>query len=246
MKKPIILTVDDEIEVSNAIERDLRAQYGKNYKIIKTNSGSEALETAAQLKKRDDQIALFLTDQRMPEMEGTEFLEEAMKIYPNARKVLLTAYADTNAAIDAINKLGLDHYLMKPWDPPEERLYPVITDLLNNWLLNNHDPIKGIRIVGVKWDPDSYQIKDFLARNNIPYQWLDIEVNDEGRRLLDIAGEPTPDLPYLLFPDGSSLSKPENREIAERVGLQTIATKPLYDLIIVGAGPAGLGNCSVG
>jgi thioredoxin reductase (NADPH) len=240
MNKPIILTVDDEIEVSNAIERDLRAQYGKDYKIIKTNSGREALETATQLKKRDDQIALFLTDQRMPDMEGTEFLEEAIKIYPNARKVLLTAYADTNAAIDAINKLGLDHYLMKPWDPPEEKLYPVITDLLNNWRLNNRDPYEGIRIVGIKWDPDTYQIKDFLARNNIPYQWLDIEVNDEGKRLLEIAGEPTPDLPYLLFPDGSSLSKPENREIAERVGLQTIATKELYDLVIVGAGPAGL------
>ena len=240
MKKPIILTVDDEIEVSNAIERDLRAQYGKDYKIIKTNSGREALETATQLKKRDDQIALFLTDQRMPDMEGTEFLEEAIKIYPNARKVLLTAYADTNAAIDAINKLGLDHYLMKPWDPPEEKLYPVITDLLNNWRLNNRDPYEGIRIVGIKWDPDTYQIKDFLARNNIPYQWLDIEVNDEGKRLIEIAGEPTPDLPYLLFPDGSSLSKPENREIAERVGLQTIATKELYDLVIVGAGPAGL------
>jgi thioredoxin reductase (NADPH) len=240
MKKPIILTVDDEIEVSNAIERDLRAQYGKSYKIIKTNSGSEALETVAQLKRRDDQIALFLTDQRMPEMEGTEFLEEAIKIYPYARKVLLTAYADTNAAIDAINKLGLDHYLMKPWDPPEEKLYPVITDLLNSWRLDNRDPSEGIRIVGIKWDPATYRIKDFLARNNIPYQWLDLEENDEAKRLIDIAGEPTPDLPYLLFPDGSSLTQPENREIAERVGLQTIATKPLYDLIIVGAGPAGL------
>ena len=240
MKKPIILTVDDEIEVGNAIERDLRAQYGKSYKIIKTSSGNEALETVAQLKKRDDQIALFLTDQRMPEMEGTEFLEEAIKIYPYARKVLLTAYADTNAAIDAINKLGLDHYLMKPWDPPEERLYPVITDLLDTWRLENRDPFEGIRIIGIKWDPSSYRIKDFLARNNIPYQWLDLEENEEAKRLLDIAGEPVPDLPYLLFPDGSSLTRPENREIAERVGLQTIATKPLYDLIIVGAGPAGL------
>jgi thioredoxin reductase (NADPH) len=240
MKKPIILTVDDEIEVSNAIERDLRAQYGKDFKIIKTNSGSEALETVKQLKQRDDQIALFLTDQRMPEMEGTEFLSKVIKIYPNARKVLLTAYADTNAAIEAINKLDLDHYLMKPWDPPEEKLYPVLTDLLNSWRSTNRDPFEGIRIVGINWDPASYRIKDFLARNNIPYQWLDVEGNVEAKRLIDIAGEPTPEMPYLLFPDGSSLSKPENREIAEHVGLQTIATKPLYDLIIVGAGPAGL------
>ena len=240
MKKPIILTVDDEIEVSNAIERDLRVQYGKDYKIIKTNSGSEALETVKQLKKRDDQIALFLTDQRMPEMEGTEMLAEAIKIYPNARKVLLTAYADTNAAIDAINKLNLDHYLMKPWDPPEEKLYPVLTDLLTSWRANNRDPFEGIRVVGMQWDPASYRIKDFLARNNIPYQWLDIESNAEAKRLIKVAGEPAPELPYLLFPDGSSLCKPENLEIAKRVGLQTIATKPLYDLIIVGAGPAGL------
>ena len=240
MKKPIILTVDDEIEVSNAIERDLRVQYGKEYKIIKTNSGSEALETVRQLKQRDDQIALFISDQRMPDIEGTEFLEEAIKIYPNARKVLLTAYADTNAAIAAINTLGLDHYLMKPWDPPEERLYPVLTDLLNNWRSNNRDPFEGIRMVGIQWDPESYRIKDFLARNNIPYQWMDVEVNDDAKKLLELAGEPTPDLPYILFSDGSSLAKPDNREIAERVGLQTIAKKPLYDLIIAGAGPAGL------
>jgi len=240
MKKPIILTVDDEIEVSNAIERDLRVQYGKDYKIIKTNSGSEALETVRELKKRGDQIALFLTDQRMPDIEGTEFLEDAIKIYPNARKVLLTAYADTNAAIAAINNLGLDHYLMKPWDPPEERLYPVLNDLLNEWRTNNRDPFEGIRMVGIQWDPVSYRIKDFLARNNIPYQWLDIETSKEAQKLIEIAGEPTPDLPYLLFSDGSTLSKPDIREIAERVGLQTIAKKPLYDLIIVGAGPAGL------
>lgn len=240
MKKPIILTVDDEIEVSNAIERDLRNQYGKEYRIIKTNSGKEALETVRQLKKRDDQIALFLSDQRMPEMEGTEFLEEAIKIYPNAAKVLLTAYADTNTAITAINKLELDHYLMKPWDPPEERLYPVLTDLLGNWHMNNRDPFEGIRMVGIQLDPAAHRIKDFLVRNNIPYQWLDIESNEEAQRLIKIAGSPKPELPYLLFSDGSSLSNPENRDIAERVGLQTMATKPLYDLIVVGAGPAGL------
>jgi len=240
MKKPVILTIDDEMEVSNAIERDLRSQYGREYKIIKTYSGKEALDIIRQLKQRDEQIALFVTDQRMPEMEGTEFLEEAIKVYPTTRKVLLTAYADTSAAIDAINKLGLDHYLLKPWDPPEERLYPVLTDLLNEWQMTNRPPFEGIRVVGIPWDPISYQVKDFLARNNIPYQWLDIETNDEAKRLVAVAGEPKPDLPYLLFPDGSSLSKPDNREIAERVGLQTMASETLYDLIIVGAGPAGL------
>ncbi len=240
MKKPIILTVDDEIEVSNAIERDLRSQYGKDYRIIKTNSGKEALGTIKQLKHRDTQIALFLTDQRMPEMEGTEFLEEAIKIYPKAGKVLLTAYADTDAAISAINKLGLDHYLMKPWDPPEEKLYPILTDLLNNWRTNNRPPFEGIRVVGIQWDPACYEVKDFLARNNIPYQWLDLEINEEAKRLIEIAAEPKPDLPYLIFPDGSILTKPENREIAERVGLQTMADKPFYDLVIVGGGPAGL------
>ena len=182
MKKPIILTVDDELEVSNAIERDLRSEFGRDYKIIRTNSGSEALDTIRQLKKRNDPIALFLTDQRMPEMEGTEFLEEAVKIYPDAKKVLLTAYADTNAAINAINKIGLDHYLMKPWDPPEEKLYPVLTDLLNGWRLCNPSPFEGIRIIGIPWDPESYRIKEFLARNNIPYQWLDLETNDEAKK----------------------------------------------------------------
>jgi thioredoxin reductase (NADPH) len=240
MDKPIILTVDDEFEVSNAIERDLRSHFGKDYKIIKTNSGSEALDTIRQLKQRDNQIALFVTDQRMPEMEGTEFLEEAMKIFPKASKVLLTAYADTEAAISAINKLGLDYYLMKPWDPPEEKLYPVLTDLLNSWQSNNRPPFEGIRIVGMRWNPDCYQVKDFLARNNIPYQWLDIEEDEEAKRLIKIAGNPAPELPYLLFPDGSTLSKPENREIAERVGLRTVADKPFYDIIIVGGGPAGL------
>lgn len=240
MKKPIILTVDDELEVSNAIERDLRSQFGRDYKIIRTNSGKEALETIRELKKRNDQIAIFITDQRMPEMEGTEFLEQAIKIYPDARKILLTAYADTNAAIKAINQLELDHYLMKPWDPPEEKLYPVLTDLLNSWRAKNRPPFEGIRVVGMQWDPVSYHIKDFLACNNIPYQWLDIEANPEAKRLIEMEGTSRPELPYVLFPDGSNLSKPANKEIAEKVGLQTIANEKLYDLIIVGAGPAGL------
>jgi thioredoxin reductase (NADPH) len=240
MTKPVILTVDDDIQVSNTIERDLKRQYGKEYKIIKTYSGKEALATVNQLKQRDDQVALFLTDQRMPEMNGTEFLEEAIEIYPDARRVLLTAYADTDAAIESINKLGLNYYLLKPWDPPEEKLYPMLTDLLNDWRTNNRPAAEGIRVVGYQWNPASHQVKNFLARNNIPYQWLDIEVNDEANRLLKVSGEQAPDLPYLIFPDGSTLSKPENREIAEKVGLQTMADQPFYDLIIVGAGPAGL------
>ena len=240
MDHPIILTVDDDVMVSNAIERDLRSQFGNAYKIIKTLSGKEALETVKQLRLRNDRIALFLTDQRMPEMSGTEFLEQAIEIYPNARRVLLTAYADTDTAIDSINKLGLDYYLLKPWDPPEEKLYPMLTDLLNDWQVNNPPPFEGIRVVGYPWNPDSHQVKNFLARNNVPYQWLEIEKNEEANRLMKLAGDPAPELPYLVFPDGSFLSKPENRDIAERIGLQTVADQPFYDLIIVGAGPAGL------
>jgi thioredoxin reductase (NADPH) len=240
MNHPIILTVDDDVQVSNAIERDLKSQFGNAYKIIKTLSGREALETVKQLKLRNNQIALFLTDQRMPEMDGTEFLQQAIDIYPNARRVLLTAYADTDTAIESINELGLDYYLLKPWDPPEEKLYPMLTDLLDDWRINNPPPFEGIRIVGYPWNPSSHQVKNFLARNNVPYLWLEIEKNEEANRLLKLAGDPAPDLPYLVFPDGSFLSKPENREIAERIGLQTIADQPFYDLIIVGAGPAGL------
>jgi thioredoxin reductase (NADPH) len=240
MSKPIILTTDDEIEVGNAIERDLKSKYGKDYRIIKTTSGKEALDTIRQLKQRNDQIALFLTDQRMPEMEGTDFLEEAMKLYPEARKVLLTAYADTDAAIAAINKLALDYYLMKPWDPPEERLYPIITDLLEDWQSINRPPFEGIRVIGNQWAPASYQVKNFLVRNNIPYLWLDVEQTEEARQLIKIPGKPDMELPCLIFPDGTVLQKPEHRDIAERVGLRTSADKPFYDLIIVGAGPAGL------
>jgi thioredoxin reductase (NADPH) len=240
MSKPIILTVDDEIQVSNAIERDLRSEFGKEYRIIKTNSGAEALEVVHKLKQRNEQIALFLSDQRMPGMGGIEFLEQALEIYPTAQKVLLTAYADTDTAINSINKLALDYYLLKPWDPPEEKLYPVLTDLLNNWNANNRPPFEGIRVVGYQWNTASHDVKEFLGRNNIPYQWLDIESNEEAARILKSAKKPTPDLPYLVFPDGSALSQPENREIAERIGLQTTADKPFYDLVIVGCGPAGL------
>jgi thioredoxin reductase (NADPH) len=246
MAKPIILSVDDEIQVSNTIERDLREHYHKNYRIMKATSGAVALETVKKLKQRNDQIALFLVDQRMPEMDGTEFLTQAMQFYPQAGKVLLTAYADTEAAIISINQIGLDHYLMKPWDPPEQNLYPVLDDLLSDWLANVPLPYDGIRVAGTLWSPQSHTAKDFLSRNRIPYQWLDIE-SDEGARLLVdsvVAGDRR--LPVVFFPDGSALIQPDNRALAEKAGLQTQASQPYYDLVIIGAGPAGLGAAVYG
>lgn len=241
MGKPIILTVDDEVQVRNAIERDLRRRYRKDYRIIKTSSGREALETVRQIKRRNDQIALFLADQRMPEMEGTEFLAEAKKLYPEARKVLLTAYADTEAAIASINSIGLDYYLMKPWDPPEENFYPVLDDLLSDWLSSSQMPYEGIRVAGALWSASSHAVKDFLARSQIPYQWLDIERDPEARELVEsVCKEKGHLLPVLFFPDGETLIAPNLKAVAEKVGLRTKATQPFYDLIIVGAGPAGL------
>ncbi len=240
MAKPIILTVDDEIQVCNAVERDLRRHYRRDYRIIKTTSGSEALETVQQIKQRNDPIALFLADQRMPGMGGVEFLAEAMKLYPEARKVLLTAYADTEAAIAAINTVGLDHYLMKPWNPPEQNLYPVLDDLLNDWLATAEVPYDGIRVAGTLWSASSHNIKDFLARSQIPYQWLDIEQNAEARELVESVNQGQDRLPVVFFPDGDTLIEPDLTMMAEKAGLRTQATQPFYDLIIVGAGPAGL------
>ncbi len=240
MAAPAILTVDDEDQVRNAIERDLRRQYRPTYRIIKASSGSEALDAIDRLKQRNDQVALFLADQRMPAMTGVEFLEKAAGLYPDAKRVLLTAYADTEAAIKAINDAQVDYYLLKPWDPPEEKLYPVLGDLLDDWGSAYRPPFEGIRVVGNPWAPASHQVKDFLARNNIPYLWLDPEVSEEGAQLIVASGTTPAQLPCLFFPDGSRLERPTNREIASRVGLQTVAEKPLYDLTIVGAGPAGL------
>lgn len=240
MSNPIILTVDDDIQVCNAIERDLRQHYGQDYRIMKATSGAVALETVKRLKQRNDQMALFLVDQRMPGMEGVEFLAEAMKFYPDARKVLLTAYADTQAAIAAINLIGLDHYLMKPWSPPEQNLYPVLDDLLSDWLATAEVPFDGIRVAGTLWSANSHTIKDFLARSQIPYQWLDIEQDAEARALVDAVNKEQHRLPVLFFPDGSTLIDPDITTVAAKVGLRTQATQPFYDLIIVGAGPAGL------
>jgi thioredoxin reductase (NADPH) len=246
MAHPIILTVDDDIQVVNAIERDLRQHYRQDYRIMKATSGAVALETVQRLKQRNDQMALFLVDQRMPGMEGVAFLAEAMKFYPNARKVLLTAYADTQAAIAAINLIGLDYYLMKPWSPPEQNLYPVLDDLLSDWLTTVEVPFDGIRVAGTLWSATSHTIKDFLARSQIPYQWLDIEQDAEARALVEAVNKGQHCLPVLFFPDGSTLIDPNITTVAEKIGLRTQATQPFYDLIIVGAGPAGLAGAVYG
>ena len=246
MPPPIILTVDDEPQVLNAVERDLRQHYRRDYRIVKAGSGAEALEAVRQLKQRNTPIALFLADQRMPEMSGTEFLEEAQKLYPEARKVLLTAYADTEAAISSINTIGLDYYLMKPWDPPEQHLYPVLDDLLSDWAARVKVPYDGIRVAGTLWSALSHNVKDFLSRNRIPYQWLDIEKDAEARELVEATNKGQHRLPVMFFPDGSVLVEPDNRALAEKIGLQTRATQPFYDLIIIGAGPAGLGAAVYG
>jgi thioredoxin reductase (NADPH) len=240
MAKPFILTVDDEEQVRNAVERDLSRHYRKDYRIVKASSGAEALETVNQLKKRNDTIALFLVDQRMPEMSGTEFLEQAQKEYPEARKVLLTAYADTEAAISAINEVGLDHYLMKPWTPAEENLFPVLDDLIGDWEATATRPYEGIRVAGTLWSAGSHNIKDFLARSQIPYQFLDIERDKDARALVEQVNDEGSRLPVVFFPDGSALVEPSLTEVADKAGMRTRAEKPFYDLIVVGAGPAGL------
>ena len=246
MAQPIILTVDDEPQVLNAVERDLRQHYRRDYRIVKAGSGAEALDAVRQLKQRNDPVALFLADQRMPEMSGTEFLDEARKLYPEARKVLLTAYADTEAAIASINTIGLDYYLIKPWDPPEQHLYPILDDLLSDWAATVAVPYDGIRVAGTLWSASSHNVKEFLARNRVPYQWLDIEREAEARELVEAVHKDRRGLPVLFFPDGSVLVEPDNRTLAEKVGLQTQATQAFYDLIIVGAGPAGLGAAVYG
>ncbi|NEQ19098.1 MAG: FAD-dependent oxidoreductase, partial [Microcoleus sp. SIO2G3] len=223
-----------------AVARDLRQEYGDRFRIIRAESGASALEALEQLKLRNQPVSLFLVDQRMPQMSGVEFLEQAMSMFPEAKRALLTAYADTDAAIRAINNTKIDYYLMKPWDPPEERLYPVLDDLLEDWQANFHPPFEGIRVIGNRWSPHSHQAKDFLARNQVPYQWMDIELSEEAQKLTEYAGDDKLNLPVVLFADGSHLIQPTNLQIAEKIGLRTQAEKPFYDLIIVGGGPAGL------
>lgn len=240
MNKPIIIAIDDESQVLNAVVRDLQAQYQNDYQIMRATSGQEALEAVHELKRRNMAIALFLVDQRMPAMTGIEFLAEAAKLYPETKKVLLTAYADTDVAITSINSINLDYYLMKPWDPPEERLYPVLDDLLSDWISTVPIPYDGIRVVGTLWSAKSHYVKDFLARSQIPYQWLDFEKDVEAKHLLELDSGKEVRLPTLFFPDGSTLVDPDLSTLADKVGMSTRAQKPYYDLIIVGAGPAGL------
>lgn len=240
MNKPIIIAIDDEPQVLNAVARDLQAQYQNEYQIMRAASGKEAIDAVQELKRRNLAIALFLVDQRMPTMSGIEFLTEAVKLYPETKKVLLTAYADTDVAINSINSINLDYYLMKPWDPPEERLYPVLDDLLSDWISTVPIPYGGIRLVGTLWSAKSHYIKDFLARSQIPYQWLDFEKAVEAKKLLELESSKEVRMPTLFFPDGSTLVDPDLSTLAAKVGMSTRAKKPYYDLIIVGAGPAGL------
>ncbi|PZD73169.1 Thioredoxin reductase [Acaryochloris thomasi RCC1774] len=239
--KPAIIVVDDDPAVLQAIARDLRKQYGDRFRITRADSGAKALDVVQQLKLRGDTVALFLVDQRMPEMNGVEFLEQASEIFPAAKRALLTAYADTNAAIDSINKAQLDYYLLKPWDPPEEKLYPVLDDLIRDWQATFKPEFKGVKVISDRWSPNSHALRDFLARNQIPYRWLDIENNQEAQQLVTYAGEnDNPCLPLVLLPDGEKLVKPTTAQLAQQVGMQTEAESPFYDLVIIGGGPAGL------
>jgi len=243
--KPVILTVDDDPEVLGAIERDLRRRYRDAYRIVAAPSGPQALDTARELQRRGAAVALFLADQRMPGMTGTQFLQEARKLHPAAKRALLTAYADSEAAIAAINEVGLDHYLMKPWDPPDQRLYPVLDDLLGDWSAHARPSFEGVRVVGSRWSPQSYATRDFLSRNQIPYRWIDIEQDAPMRELLQsTVGGGQVRLPVVLLADGTLLAQPTLSELAAKTGLQTAPERPYYDLAIVGAGPAGLA-CAV-
>ncbi|HTV39325.1 MAG TPA: FAD-dependent oxidoreductase [Candidatus Sulfotelmatobacter sp.] len=240
MAKPVIWTIDDDPDVLRAVERDLRRHYGDRYRVISADSGPSALEGVKQLKLRNEPIALFLVDQRMPRMSGVEFLEKAIEFYPETKRALLTAYADTDAAIRAINSVHIDHYLMKPWDPPEERLYGVVDDLLDDWQAAFCPDFEGVRVVGHRWSAQSNDIRDFLGRNFVPHQWLNVEGDESAKKLLESAGADAAALPLVVFSDGTVLKNPPITEIARKLGLRTKAEFPFYDLVVVGAGPAGL------
>jgi len=240
MAKPIIFSLDDDPSVLNSIEHDLRQQYGQEYRIIPINQGRAALDYLNKIKQRNETIALFLVDQRMPEMSGIEFLEQAIQIFPQAKRVLLTAYADTEAAVQSINEIRLDYYLMKPWHPPEERLYPVLNELLEDWKIHLQVPFDGIRIAGALWSPESHAVKEFLTRHQIPYQWMDVDKDENALHALESDSQASVKLPVMYFPDGTQLVQPDLKALAEKVGLQTKAELPFYDLIVLGSGPAGL------
>jgi thioredoxin reductase (NADPH) len=245
MGHPAILTVDDDPSVSRAIARDLRRRYGENHRIIRASSAAEALEALKEIKLRGGRVAVMLADYRMPQINGIEFLERAMDLFPNARRALLTAYADTDAAIQAINVVDVDHYLLKPWDPPEEKLYPVIDALLDAWQATGDRELEDIRVVGHRWSEPSYQIRDFLARNLVPYRWLPAD-EAEGRQLLEAAGVGPESVPLVVTADGRAMAQPTTSEVAEAAGLSIAPNRDFYDLIIVGGGPAGLGAAVYG
>ncbi len=240
MAKPVILAVDDDREVLQAVARDLRSKYGEQYRILRANSGEEAIEALRELRVADEPVALLLVDQRMPGITGVQFLEQAIEHYPKARRVLLTAYADTEAAIKAINDVHIDYYLLKPWDPPETQLYPVLDDLLDDWMAGYRPPTSGVRLIGHRWSPDTHRARDFLARNQVPYRWSDLDSDPEADELLRATGLQQPALPVLILTDGTTLEAPSNDTIANHLGMQSPPELPLYDLVVIGAGPAGL------
>jgi thioredoxin reductase (NADPH) len=243
MAKPILLSVDDDNDVLRAIERDLRSHYGADYRVIGSDSPEGALNLLKQLKVRNDSVALLLADQRMPHMDGVGFLQEATQIYPDAKRALLTAYADTTAAISAINQANIHYFFLKPWDPPAEHLYPQLDDLLDDWQATYRPPFQGIRVLGTRWSPKSYELRDFLARNHVPYQWIDVELsaNDaETKRLVEALGPDVSELPVVLFADGTKLLEGAPAQVAQKVGFRTHSETNFYDLAIVGGGPAGL------
>ena len=240
MAKPVIWTIDDDPDVLRAVERDLRRHYGDRYRVISADSGLSALEGVKQLKLRNESVALFLVDQRMPRMSGVEFLEKAMELYPDSKRAMLTAYADTDAAIRAINAVHVDHYLLKPWDPPEEHLYGVVDDLLDDWQASSRPEFEGVRVIGHRWSPQSNEMRDFLGRNFVPHHWLNAEGDEEAKKLLESTSADASALPVVIFADGSFLKNPPIADVARKLGLKTKAEFPFYDLVVVGAGPAGL------
>ncbi|WP_133905122.1 FAD-dependent oxidoreductase [Actinophytocola oryzae] len=245
MNKPVLLTVDDDPGVSRAVARDLRRRYGEGHRVVRASSGQEALEALRELKLRGEQVAAMLADYRMPEMNGIEFLEQAMDLFPRARRALLTAYADTDAAIQAINLVDVDHYLLKPWDPPEEKLYPVVDALIETWRGSGATAVEEIKIVGHRWSAPTYAARDFLARNAVPYRYYTID-EPEGRRLLEAAGADPTEIPVVITTDGQALLAPSDARIASAVGLTVDPATDFYDLIVVGGGPAGLGSAVYG
>ncbi len=240
MARPILLAVDDDISVLEAVVQDLRRQYGATYRVMRAASGPAALDTLAQLKSRDEPVALLISDQRMPGMSGVEMLERARTIYPDARRVLLTAYADTEAAIRAINSARINYYLNKPWDPPEEKLYPVLNDLLDDWKAGFQPPFEGLRVLGHRWSLNDHRLRDFLSRNHVPYRWIDVAAGSEGPKLLEDRALDPQKLPVVIFADGTFLVDPDLETLAVRVGLRVQAAQDFYDIVVVGAGPAGL------